>query len=519
MGQHQPLGNRQNFSSKGNVMNSRTSALYILGIIAMLDLAYACTTPQPTQKPGQESPILEIDRETHFLTPGGKDVVVLPGAYLVQAETEGLRLIAEEGTSSESVVVEATGQPHDQKVAGPTALSVSENEDEQVVVLLMPDGKSWEATGSHSGVISRAAPRRRTPQSRIRQVIDMRNTILIPKQSLLLSAMSVRYATLDKTFQGSQNRTSWRLPVSDTVANASFTFVWSGSPTPPSQIPEINQIVKNKGCCLTLFVENQPHTWTPSPSSGGQFPLKTSFTASFDRGGNLITTVHLANVRSNKWPKNIKLAIASGKNQWQSDESKVYANAVSYYSSELHPIFSHERCTTCHTLGDRPAIVAMHESRLGAGNYPDVEDARPHNPDFCGGCHSIPPGSPHTTVDLNNEWFSPAAVQGINRQGWDASRVCNKVTGPFTNKDGVTGPPFDAQTFHHHFHDDPRILWAVSSGWVPFGRPDLPVPMKNNLQGWFNKVDPWVEAGTPCPKSLFFQIPGRIQPLQRTLQP
>lgn len=500
-------------------MNSRKPLLYVPLALGLIALGYACTTPQPTRTTGESSPIVQIDRDTHFLTPAGEDVVVFPGAYLVKAEQEGLRLIAEEGAGSESMVIEATTQTHEQKLSAPTALSVSEQDDEQVVMLLLPDGKSWEAMGSHSGVISRAAPRPRTPQSRIRQVIDMKNSVLIPKQSLILSAMSVRYATLNKTFQGSQNRTSWRLPVSDTEAGASFTFVWSGSPTPPVQIPQIKQIVNNKGCCLTLLVDNQPHTWTPSSPLGGQHPLKTAFTASFDRGGNLITTVHLANVRSNQWPKNIKLAIASGKSNWESAESKVYANAVSYYASELHPIFSHARCTTCHTLGDRPAIVAMHESRLGAGAYPDVEDARPHNPDFCGGCHNIPPGSDHTTLDLNNEWFSPAAIQGNNWQGKNASQVCSIVTGPFTNKDGVTGAPFDAQTFHHHFHDDPRILWAVSSGWVPFGRPDLPVPMKNDLQGWFNKVDPWVAAGTPCPQSLFFQIPGRIQPGQLTIPP
>lgn len=416
------------------------------------------------------------------------------------------------------MVIEAASQTHEQQISGPTALSVSEQEDEQVVMLLLPDGKSWEATGSHSGVISRAAPRRRTPQSLIRQRINMRKKVPNLQQTLKLSGISVHYATLDKTFQGSKNRTSWRLPVSDTVDSARFTFVWAGSSTPPANIPAIKEIVNEKKCCLSLFIDNKSHTWASTSTIPGRpFTPKTTFSAGFDRGGNLITTVQLANVRSKQWPKDIKLTVGSRKAPWHSDESKVFASAVSYYTSELHPIFSHDRCTVCHTLGDRPAIVAMHEERLGAGAYPDVEDAKPHNPDFCGSCHNIPPGSGHTDLSLNNEWFSPAAVQGINWTGWDAGRVCSKVTGPFTNKDGVTGPPFDAETFHHHFHDDPRILWAVSSGWVPFGRPDLPVPMKNNLQGWFNKVDPWVEAGTPCPQSLFFQIPGRIHPGQLTI--
>ena len=63
-------------------------------------------------------------------------MVVFPGAYLVQSEKDGLRLIAEEGTSSESVIIEATGQTHEQKLTGPTALAISEKEDEQVVALL-----------------------------------------------------------------------------------------------------------------------------------------------------------------------------------------------------------------------------------------------------------------------------------------------------------------------------------------------------------------------------------------------
>lgn len=492
-------------------MNSRASALYIFEIIAMLGLAYACTTPQPTQKPSQESPILEIDRETHFLTPGGKDVVVFPGAYLVKAEQEGIRLIAEEGTSSESVVIEASSQTHDQKLTGPTALAISENEDEQVVALLMPDGKGWEAMGTHSGVVSRAAPRPRTPQSQLQQAIANRNPLVVQSQQLSLMGASAHYQAVNETYQGTLAQNTWRLPVSDTLDNGLFHFSWAGYQAGESlqklprlnTIPEISDLVSKQQCCIQLLINGKP---------------MKGMTINFGRDGNLVTRVSIPFSKAKTWPKTVKLVITKGTTKWESADTKIFATPGSYYAKVLHPIFSHDRCTTCHTLGDRPAIVAMHESRLGAGAYPDVEDARPHNPDFCGGCHNIPPGSGHTDLNLNNEWFSPAAGQGINWQGKNASQVCSIVTGPFTNKDGVTGAPFDAQTFHHHFHDDPRILWAVSSGWVPFGRPDLPVSMKNNLQGWFNKVDPWVEAGTPCPKSLFFQRPGRIRPGQLTSQ-
>ena len=38
----------------------------------------------------------------------------------------------------------------------PTAMSFSENDDEQMVMLLLPGGKGWEAQGSYSGVQKRA---------------------------------------------------------------------------------------------------------------------------------------------------------------------------------------------------------------------------------------------------------------------------------------------------------------------------------------------------------------------------
>ena len=493
-------------------MHARNPLIQFLTAVGLIIVVYACSTPQSTPPSEKSSAIVEIDRDTHFLTAAGEDVVVYPGAYLVQAEKEGLRLIADEGTGSESIVIEATGQPHDQKLTGPTALSVSEKEDEQVVVLLMPDGKGWEAIGSHSGVISRAAPRPQTPQSQLNQAIALRNQLMVQVQQLSLIATSAHYQATNNTHQGTLSKNTWRLPVSDTLNNGLFSFSWGPSQdrlslqklSPLNTNPEINDLVSKQQCCIQLLVDGKGLKGT---------------TINFGKDGSLVTRISIPFSKSSTWPKRVKLVITKGTKKWESADTTIFANPVSYYASELHPIFSHERCTTCHTLGNRPAIVAMHESRLGAGAYPDVEDARPHNPDFCGGCHNIPPGSGHTDLNLNNEWFSPAAVQGINWQGWDASRVCNKVTGPFTNKDGVTGAPFDTQTFHHHFHDDPRILWAVSSGWVPFGRPDLPVPMKNNLQGWFNKVDPWVDAGRPCPQSLFFQLPSRIQPGQLTIPP
>jgi len=490
-------------------VNTHRRLVKVFSLLSLIALVYACSTPHATDIPDQDKAIVEIDKEVHFLDSSGEDVVVSPGAYEIQAEKEGLRFIAEEGTGSESVVIDAQSTTHKEPVTSPTAVGITDEEDEQIVMLLLPGGTGWEARGSQSGVVSRAVPRRPIPQSRVNRIINARAKILKQLPQLKLSGVSVRYAKMNKTYRGSKSRNTWRLPVSDTLATSRFTFVWSGASKPPSQISQIKQIVSKKTCCLRLIINRKAMSW-PTSSRTGRTPLrKPSLTVAFDRKGNLVTTVLLQNARAKNWPKTLRLEISSGKNTWNSGDTKIYATAQSYYASVLHPIFSHARCTTCHTLGTRQAIVAMHQDRLGASSYPDNPEAKPHNPNFCGGCHSIPQRSGHTDLNLNNEWFSPDQVQGINWKGWNAGRVCAKVTGPFTNKDGVTGPPFNAQNFHHHFHDDPRILWAVSSGWVPFSRPDLPVPMKNNLPGWFGKVDPWVDAGTPCPKWRFFGRPSR----------
>ena len=463
--------------------------ILLMSSLSLLALLYACTTPQAPKTVAQESATVEIDKQVHFLTPEGEDVVVSPGAYELKIEKGGLRLIAEEGTGSESTVIDAKSAKHEESVANPTAMMLSEK-DSQVIALLLPDGQRWEAIGSESGVHSRAARRPRTAGSQIKQHLTIRNQINLLRSQLTLASISLQYRGEKKAHHGKKSKTTWQLPVNDTHNSGNFTFSWAGYPGKqkliPSKVGDIQNLVKRKQCCIKVLINGKA---TPTPRM------------KFGRNGNLQTTILLSNARAKTWPKTVKIIVTKGKKKWESASTKIYAKAISYYASTLHPIFSHPRCTTCHTLGTRQAIVAMHQDRLGEGSYPDSPDAIPHNPSFCGSCHNAD-GSGHTDVDLNNEWFSPAAVQGLNWKGWDASRVCRKVTGPFTNKVGVVGPPVD---LNHHFHDDPRITWAVISGWVPFSRPDLAVPMKNNLQGWLNKVDPWVSAGAPCPtKSKFF---------------
>jgi len=402
-------------------MTKRRTVIIVFSSIGLMGLLYACSGTQVTDLTEPGPPTVEIDKEVHFLTPKGEDIVVAPGAYELQAQKEGLRLVAEEDTS-ESQLIEAKPITHEETRKTSTALSFSEQEDEQIVMLLLPNGKGLEAQGSYSGVHKRALRPQDLRRRQIAQQFDIRKKLKLKPAQFELSAVSVKYSNLKRPYIGKKSRNTWRLAVSDTL-NGSFSFAWTGARgigtgqllQKPNQIPEIRDLVKTRQCCVKLLVNGREVKSTQMQ---------------FAKDGNLITTASLPSARAHKWPKTVQLVISKGQKKWESLATKIYATTVSYYTNVLHPIFSHDRCVTCHTLGTQQAIVSMHQSRIGADSYPDNPEAKPHNPNFCGGCHSAP--------NLNNEWFSPSALQGINWQGWSPGQVCAKVTGPFTNKDGVT---------------------------------------------------------------------------------
>ena len=130
-------------------------------------------------------------------------------------------------------------------------------------------------------------------------------------------------------------------------------------------------------------------------------------------------------------------------------------------------------------MGDSATTRAQHAA-LGV---PNVEARNPN----VAGCGS---GSCHTFV---KDWRTPPFSKGIN---WRAGieEICGIVTSQLTT----------AESLHIHFHDDPRVAWAVSSGWIPGnnngkGQGFLPTAPPHNQQAWFQLVDTWIERGFPCP--------------------
>lgn len=105
------------------------------------------------------SPTIELEKTVHFLTPGGEDVVVEQGRYEVAQASEWLHLTPVGGEKTDAILVEATPIAHEETIEVPTILSRSEQEDEYVIILLLPDGTGLEALGSYSGVRSKAVRR------------------------------------------------------------------------------------------------------------------------------------------------------------------------------------------------------------------------------------------------------------------------------------------------------------------------------------------------------------------------
>ena len=104
------------------------------------------------------SPVtMELEQAVHFLTPSGEDVVVESGMYQVEVAEEWLRLVPKGGERSDAVLLAASRSPHWQEITAPKVLSIRAEKDEESVWLLLPDGQSWTAKGSYSGVRTRHA--------------------------------------------------------------------------------------------------------------------------------------------------------------------------------------------------------------------------------------------------------------------------------------------------------------------------------------------------------------------------
>ncbi len=98
--------------------------------------------------------MIEIDMPIHFIGPDGSPMVAPSGIYTVEAAEEWLRLVP--GERHNAILIEARKGTHELDLTDTLALSVTGTEDDNNdlhhIILLLPNGKSLEATGTYSGI-------------------------------------------------------------------------------------------------------------------------------------------------------------------------------------------------------------------------------------------------------------------------------------------------------------------------------------------------------------------------------
>jgi hypothetical protein len=103
------------------------------------------------------APTITLEREVHFTAANGDDVVVGPGTFEVESVQEGIRLKPKDGKPEDAKVIQANPTPHPEQLQSPKAVAEAVGDDAVRLALLQPDGSGLEASGSFSGVRTRAA--------------------------------------------------------------------------------------------------------------------------------------------------------------------------------------------------------------------------------------------------------------------------------------------------------------------------------------------------------------------------
>ena len=118
--------------------------------VALLLLANAAAALRP-----EGAPVI-LTRDVTFVTDAGETVLLTEGNYYVRVAQGPPLLVTPEYEERVFSLAAVLGQ-HTEKLAEPYAEAISGGEDAHHLILLLPDGRSIDATGSYSGVATRDA--------------------------------------------------------------------------------------------------------------------------------------------------------------------------------------------------------------------------------------------------------------------------------------------------------------------------------------------------------------------------
>lgn len=136
---------------------ARMRSVWVTIILGFL-LSLPCTALATADGTGTLLTTVRLEQPLYFPTPSGAPTLLLPGEYVVEAqESQTLQLKAMNQTA---VVISATTGRHEEELEQPLALAVPDEAASPLthLLLLLPDGRTFQSTGSADGVMSRMVP-------------------------------------------------------------------------------------------------------------------------------------------------------------------------------------------------------------------------------------------------------------------------------------------------------------------------------------------------------------------------
>lgn len=134
----------------------------LLGAMSLVSLSACLTPPSSGASADQRSvpsmPVIQLEQTVYFPAPDGSHRTVPAGVYEVMTWEEN-RLVLLPQTQQEPVLIQAQTTEHQRALTGPIAAIVRDSSNEDLVHLLFlrTDHTGWDATGTLSGIQSRAS--------------------------------------------------------------------------------------------------------------------------------------------------------------------------------------------------------------------------------------------------------------------------------------------------------------------------------------------------------------------------
>ncbi|MEJ2230739.1 MAG: hypothetical protein P8X46_06120, partial [Nitrospirales bacterium] len=169
---------------------------------------------------------ITLGQMLYFLSPEGKAVELVPGNYEVsQGESESSDILLLKSPSG-SFRVQAKVMEHEGEFTSPMALSMPETDDQQVVLLLLPNGTGLEAVGSKTLVQSRGITGGTSKPAGVRRALA-----------------TVRPGMKPPSNQGSSDSSGAPLPASKTPSTELQQINQHGKPSGKPRRPSSSQLL------------------------------------------------------------------------------------------------------------------------------------------------------------------------------------------------------------------------------------------------------------------------------------